>query len=195
MKYSQFRIAILTFALSLASVSFLTEWWSEVKIDLPQVQSDAPIFVVPKNPPFYKRFTTEDLIQNRDLSLYDSGGEFSNCFNHGFDDSEFKKCRKQLSEARSFIVKHFKDKKRGYILYEWSGIDSGSETHIFIEPDDRGKWHLVLRSAGDFRYQSLEETKGSSLKYKRATEDDYPLEIGTYFLSILDENKKEIEGF
>jgi len=183
-------------ALGLSSVTFfnrLSEKWTEVRIDLPQVQSDTPIFVFPRNPPFYKKFTQEDLIQNRDLSLYDFGNTFSNCFNHGFGISEFRKCQKQLSEARTFIFKHWREKERGYIIYEWSGVDSGSDTHIFIEPDSNGEWYLILRSAGDFRYQNLEETKGYSIKYKRATVDDYPFKIGTYFLSILDENGKVVE--
>ena len=186
-------------ALGLSSATFfntLSEKWMEVRVDLPQVQSDTPIFVYPYNPPFYKKFTDEDLIQNRDLSLYEIRDEFSNCFNHGFGDSEFRNCQKQQFQARNFILKHWKEKKRGYIIYEWSGCDSGGRTHIFVEPDSSGEWSVILRSTGDYRYQNLEETKGYSVKYKRATsDDDYPFKIGTYFLSVLDENGEEVDKF
>ena len=186
-------------ALGLSSVTFfraLYEKWTEVKVDLPQVQSDTPILVYPRNPDFYKTFTKEDLIQNRDLSLYDLGGEFSNCFNHGFEISEFRKCEKEQSVARSFIAEHLKEKKRGYVIYEWSGMDTGSETHIFVEPDSNGEWSIIMRSAGDYRYQNLEEIKGYSTKHRRATsDDDHPFKIGKYFLSILDENGKIVEKF
>lgn len=185
--YSKFRVFLLMLALGLSSVTFfnaLYEKWTEVKVDLPQVQSDTPILVYPRNPDFYKTFTKEDLIQDRDLSLYDSGGEFSNCFNHGFGNLEFRKCEKQQSEARSFIVKHLEEKKRGYIIYEWSGADAGGEIHIFIEPESNREWSVIMRSAGDYRYQKLRETKGYSTKYKRAkSDDDYPFEIGTSLLN------------
>ncbi len=197
--YSKFRIFLLMVAFGLSSVTFfnaLYDKWTEVKIDLPQVQSDTPILVFPYIPPVYKKFIEKDFIQNRDLSLYELGGEFSNCFNHGFGNSEFRKCEKKQSEARSFISKHWKDKKLGYITYELSGYDSGSESYIFIEPDSNGEWSVISRSTGDYRNQNLEETKGYSVKYKRAaSDDDYPFEIGTSFLTIRDENGKVVDRF
>lgn len=196
--YLRFRILLLTLALGLVSVPFfnnLYERWTEIKVDVPQVESETPIFVVIDNPPFYKSFTQADLIENRDLSLYDSHPAFSNCFNQGFDDSEFRKCQKELPKTRDFIFQHWKEKKRAYIVYEWTGVDCAGDIHIFIEPDNNGEWHIILRSAGDFRYQNLEETIGFSLKYKRATVDDYPLEKGTLYLSVRDEKGKEVEAF
>ena len=49
MKYSQFRIALLTFVLGIVSVPFFnTQYhiWTEIPVDLPQVVSDAPIIVI-----------------------------------------------------------------------------------------------------------------------------------------------------
>lgn len=49
MKYSQFRIALLTFILGVISVSFVSalyDKWGEPYIELPQVKSDTPIIVV-----------------------------------------------------------------------------------------------------------------------------------------------------
>lgn len=48
MKYSQIRIALLTFTLSLASVSFynsLYEQWNGPLIELPKVEAESPIVV------------------------------------------------------------------------------------------------------------------------------------------------------
>lgn len=196
--YSKFRIFLLMLAFGLSSVAFfnaLYERLTEVTVDLPQVQSDTPILVYPRNPDFYKTFTVEELVENRDLSLYDSGGEFSNCFNHGFSDCEFRKCEQRQSEARKFIFEHWKEKKRGYIVYECSGIDSVSTTHIFVEPDNNGEWSIVLRSAGDLRDQNIRETRGFSAKHKRAKSEDYPFYIGTKFLIILNENGGEADRF
>lgn len=106
---SKFRIMLLTLAFGLAAVPFFNtvyEKWTEIQVDLPQVQSETPIYVYPINPPFYKKITQEEIIQNRDLSLYEVGKTFSNCFDHLFGTSEFRKCQKQLSKARDFIFKH-----------------------------------------------------------------------------------------
>lgn len=197
--YPKFRIFLMMLALGLSSVTFfntLYENWTEVRVNLPQVQSDTPILVSPWSPDFYRKYTDEELIENRDLSLYDLGDEFSNCFNHGFSNSEFRKCEKQQSVARSFIAKHLEEKKRGYIIYEWSGIDCSGVIHIFIEPNYDGEWYIILRTVGDYRQQNLRETKGYSVKYKRAkSDDDYPFEIGTNFLTILDENGSVVKKF
>lgn len=194
----RFRFFLLTLAFGLASVPVfnnLYERWTEIKVDIPQVESETPIIVVTENPPFYKTFTQADLIENRDLSLYDSHSAFSNCFNQGFDGSEFRKCQKELPKTRDFIFQHWKEKKRAYIVYEWTGVDCSGDVHIFIEPDNDGEWHIILRSAGDFRYQELTEWVGYSLKYKRATDDNYSLEKGTFYLSVRDEKGNEIDGY
>ena len=47
--YSQLRIALLTFTLGLAGVPFasgLYKKWSEPDVEVPQVESDAPIVVI-----------------------------------------------------------------------------------------------------------------------------------------------------
>lgn len=49
MKYSQFRIALLTFTLGILSVPFLTpvyDKWCEPWVDVPQVESESPITVI-----------------------------------------------------------------------------------------------------------------------------------------------------
>jgi hypothetical protein len=49
MKYSQCRIALLTFIIGLLSVSFLTplyDKWSEPWVDVPQVETESPLIVI-----------------------------------------------------------------------------------------------------------------------------------------------------
>lgn len=49
MKYSQFRIALLTFSIGLVSVPFLTPYydkWCEPSVDVPQVESESPVTVI-----------------------------------------------------------------------------------------------------------------------------------------------------
>src|SRR5690242_18507206 len=98
--YSRFRIMLLTLALGMASVTFfngLYERWSEISVDLPQVQSETPIYVFPKQVLTESVLRERELAnQARDLSIYDFGGESSNCFNHGFNHSEFQNCKRSL---------------------------------------------------------------------------------------------------
>ncbi len=49
MKYSQFRIALLTFTIGFLSVPFLTplyDKWSDPWVDVPQVESESPLTVI-----------------------------------------------------------------------------------------------------------------------------------------------------
>lgn len=49
--YFRFRILLLTLALGLSSVNFvnwLNDYWSEVSVDLPKVESKSPIIVLPR---------------------------------------------------------------------------------------------------------------------------------------------------
>src|SRR5687767_2508222 len=50
--YSRFRVMLLTFTFGLAVVPFsnlLFEKWSEIPVDLPEVESDSPIIVMVPN--------------------------------------------------------------------------------------------------------------------------------------------------
>lgn len=192
-------------ALGLASArffSFIYDRWTEIQVDLPQVNSETPILVFPVALLDFEsavsestKLSLENIIQNRDLSVYDKSEGFSDCKNQDFSQLEFNKCVKKQLKARGFIFEHWKTRKRGYITYEWTSCDNGGKYHIFIEPNKNGKWQIILRTYNNYRYEiKLDETKGYSIKYKRATKDDYPFEPGTYYLSLLDKNGKEIEG-
>lgn len=188
----------LTLALGMASVSFFKYLSNRFFTESSQTESNSVFYVHPfkASKIHYYRYhypNIEEIIQNRDISLYDSGGRFSNCM---VQISEFNFCRQERNKARKFILNHLKEKKRGYIFYRWAGFDSYGDTHIFVEPDERGKWVVVLRNTGDLRFQhNISEKKAYIIRYNRAMRDSYPFNKGERYLSLLDNEHNEIEKF
>lgn len=140
--YGRFRIVLFAIALGLASVPFfqnLKENFTEIRVDLPKVESETPIFISP-----YVSLENETIVQDRNLSLYNFGGEvFSNCDN--FEKDELKKCENDLIKARKFIWNHFQNKKLGYIILKDIYSPSPREYYYFIEPDKNDEWHIENR--------------------------------------------------
>ncbi|MBX7175094.1 MAG: hypothetical protein K1X72_29220 [Pyrinomonadaceae bacterium] len=185
-------------ALGLASArffSFIYDQWTEIQVDLPQVNSETPIVIVTK-PTLTKQFLYKQsfISKDRDLSQFDNAGEFTErCFSQ--DNS--KECEKKKIEARQFLLNHWKEKKRATIKYYWSGADVEGEGYFFIEPDDNGRWRIIIIReyfGVGFIDNNLSLFEATSMKYKRATKDDYPFETGTYYLSFIDKNGEEVEG-
>lgn len=196
--YYRFRIMTLTLALGMASVSFSKHLSNNFFTESNQIESNSVFYVYPFKASkihYYRDHypNKEEIIQNRDISLYDSAGRFSNCM---VQTSEFNFCQQERVEARAFILNHLKEKKRGYIFYRWEGFDSYGDTHIFVEPDENGKWVVVSRNTGDLRFQhNISEKKAYIIRYKRAITDSYPFIKGERYLSLLDNEKNEIEKF
>ena len=46
-----------------------------------------------------------------------------------------------------FIWEHWQKKRRGYIRVTVDSVDTMSTSHIFVEPNDRGPWHVAWRVA------------------------------------------------
>lgn len=86
--------------------------------------------------------TTENIEQDRDLSLYDKGGYF-NC--NSFQNIDRETCKKNERAARDFIWQHWKEKRQGYLSITYNSIDAVSTSHIFIEPKKQGSWHVAWR--------------------------------------------------
>ncbi len=186
-------------ALGLASArffSFIYDQWTEIQVDVPQVNSETPIVVTPKpiltKELIYKRSL---ISKDRDISQFDNGGTFTNqCWSK----DDIKQCEKNRIEARKFILNHWKEKKQGYIVYHIVWVDGATNLHIFIQPNENAQWQIVeIRELRGFEYfgeDNVIMTIYNSAKFKRATKDDYPFPVGSYYLSLLDENGKEIEG-
>jgi hypothetical protein len=144
----------------------------------------------------------ETIIQSRNLSEYDYGGIIPSCFNN-FEIS-VKECEATEKRARDFILKHWQNKKRAYIIVQYGGTDVSGEKHVFIEPNNSGQWEIVRREdAGasnfvmrGFGSNIIVET-ARFIKTKRATNknDDYPHKLGTSYLIFFDKDGKEIISF
>lgn len=202
--YYRFRIVLFTLALGLASISFfnnLSEKWNEVSVKLPQTESESPIYVQLKKPEKIPensvRFNPDIITQYRDLSLYDFGGRNGYCDYQNAPAN--RNCKKFRSKVRDYIWQHWRDKKRAYIILEYSGIDSQSDAHVFIEPGKNGQWHIdwkweteTVRQAADIH----------SIKFKRAKEDGhtnkdgyYSVYLDKYYLSFIDKDGEEVEAW
>jgi hypothetical protein len=91
-----------------------------------------------------RELTNADLVQRRDLKLYNDGGHFD-CRDLALSDTVPRNC--DLPKARDFIWKHWQQKRRGYIRVTFDSVDTMSTSHIFVEPDDHGVWVVVWRVA------------------------------------------------
>ncbi len=90
MKYSQFRIAILTCIFGIVSVPFfngLYEKWSEPFVDLPQVVSDTPIIVDVET-------------ERKPFNMAGGGGSGVRCRKHFLEDEIIPKKRKKFRKHK-----------------------------------------------------------------------------------------------
>lgn len=136
--------------------------------------------------------------QNRDLSEYALGGVVGDCV--WMSDHERRTCLNDRSKARKFIFDHWRAKSRAHIEIDHYCVDCLTpEDHIFIEPDENGKWRIVKRLFIPHRGYSFHRgfltSIATDVKYRRTTreerEDCFPPEV----LVFLDEDGKEIGGF
>lgn len=162
--YKKFRIMLLTLALGLASIPFfrmIHERWTEIRANVPQVESDAPFIVFP-----YEMTKDTTLTGNRDLSLYEFGGDYILCDN---DKSlETQKCEVALEKGRKLIWKNWNDKKQSYFTI------NDKKKYIFIEPGSDGKWHIITAEEYGPQYswgKMIENADIESLKFIRDYED------------------------
>jgi len=86
-------------------------------------------------------FTIPDIAQGRELSHYDKvelrdSGHFHPSEMHPSS---------ELAEARTFLWEHWQGRKRGYLILTLSSVDRTRTSHIFVEPDDGGRWRVYWR--------------------------------------------------
>ena len=93
--------------------------------------------------------TTNNITQKRDISQYTLGGHID-CRRWGKENKLSVECKK--NSLRDFIWQLWTDKKRGYITQSGDSVDASSTAHIFIEPDKKGNWNIVIRIA---RFQAI----------------------------------------
>jgi hypothetical protein len=91
-----------------------------------------------------RELMTADIAQARDMSLYDDGGHWD-CREHSLSDTSPRNC--DLPKVRNFIWEHWQKKRPGYIRVTVDSVDTMSTSHIFVEPNDQGSWHVAWRVA------------------------------------------------
>lgn len=100
-------------------------------------ESDLPTNIIPNPMPKLEvagEITDEEIFQGRDISQYNKADTFKS--------GSYKSIQRKM---RNFIWKQWQNKKRGYIENRLAGIDAGQTDHIFIEPDEEGKWRVVWK--------------------------------------------------
>jgi hypothetical protein len=130
--------------------------------------------VISKN----SELTTVDIAQGRNLSLYDDGRHFNCYFIYEGDEPECS-----IPAVRDFIWQHWQSQRRGYVRLTRGSIDAVSTSHIFIEPDRRGAWHVVwrvVRHSGEVN----DMPDIISVRQRPATEDDDGYQATTILLFI-----------
>jgi hypothetical protein len=179
-------IAIITFTIGIAAASLWLIQHRSVPISKSPEEHYPQLVTI--------KFTADTIAQDRDLSLYDRGGKFG-CGGVWLK-SEDGRCRASIVRARAFIWKHWQEQKRGYVIVSLGSEDAQSDSHIFIEPDESGAWHVVWRIDRVFAMEHSGEIDDvpdiRSIEQRRAGKyDNEP--SGTSILVFRDRNGKEIE--
>jgi hypothetical protein len=190
--YFRFRILLFTLALGLASVPFFSGFGIEQEnaIKLPVIESESPLIVTVNKP--QKSEIDEIVKRGRGLTSYAYFGSFSNCLGFGRKISD--KCEEEKRSARQFLWNSWQNKKTAHLTYNFDGVDSSSEHHIFVEPDESGKWHvlLVIERWGAPPNRGIFIKDIRRIKFKIAGEDDTPYEAGMKYLEFLDKNGEAV---
>ena len=143
--------------------------------------------------------TKETPTVERDLSDYAFVGHV--VCNEGLSRSA-PACQSSYRKGRDFIWKHWREKKRAYIVVMITSPDAGSDVHIFIEPDAANVWRIVWRAESlycascpkpDKSGQIYESREIRSVERKRAAETDVDVPVGTTYLVFLDAEGTEVE--
>lgn len=85
----------------------------------------------------------DDIDEGRKLSEYEYG-EKQTCLSYlnGKRHDQFSGEEK----VRDFILDHWNEKRRGYISYSCSGIDTTNTSYFFVEPKVGDSWNVVEKS-------------------------------------------------
>src|SRR4030095_525617 len=57
-----------------------------------------------------------------------------------------------LSKARQFLWQHWKNRRLGYLTLTGHSVDASSTSHVFVEPDNDGRWRVawrIVRGSGE----------------------------------------------
>ncbi len=143
--------------------------------------------------------TTSDIAQQRDLTIYDDGGHI-NC-RRGLvlysdeNENDFSRERCQIPKLRDFVWDHWQAKKRAYIRISFDSVDAVSTSHLFIEPDSDGQWHVAWRIVRHSN-EITDIPDIREIRQRQATRKDIECLCapGTLLLSFIDREGDEIQS-
>lgn len=113
-------------------------------------------------------FTLPDIAQGRNLRKYDKLELIDREHFHPWEMWQ----NPILAQARTFLWEHWRKPKRAYLILTLSTVDSTGTSHIFIEPDDTGRWRVYQRYL-DHR-ELVDEPTAYSLLWVRLPAWDKP---------------------
>jgi hypothetical protein len=90
-------------------------------------------------------YSTPDIAQGRNLNLYNRLGPIDGGHNFEIRDEERQNAFRALSQAREFLWTNWKAPSRAYLILNLHSVDATNTSHIFIEPDDSGRWRVIWR--------------------------------------------------
>lgn len=145
----------------------------------------------------YLQPESETIFQNRNLSNYDFGGRIMSCFNNFEIPPQI--CESSQTQARKFILDHWKVKKRAYIILEFNAVDNFSEHWVFIEPDNYGKWQIVWNTEFS-RFErgfakNISSSFATDIKLGFADIHHFPFKRNYSVLLFLDDKGNEIHQY
>ncbi|MGB7202997.1 MAG: hypothetical protein WBD16_12155 [Pyrinomonadaceae bacterium] len=200
----KFRILLRALCLGLAAVFMWKAFsiaWQDVPVELPAARSsDVLVVTVPieRRPSYFcDEFTDQNdkasclsqlVFDDRDMSIYDNFGQQGCSFQELSENPS--KCERSLTNTRRFVWEHWKNRTRGYVAVS-NGSDGRTWTrHLFIEPNEDGKWRItevpipLLREPEDPEHYRL----GDLIEVKWETAGDwetrYGLTKGTKYLRL-----------
>lgn len=195
-------MVLMAFALGLAGVYLwngLSIGTGEVYVDIPAVtSSENDMVIFPANDVESGLFNStgssdytaqkRSAIGDRDISLYD----ISEVANVCLDDPTFRNCMGKRQAARRFILDHLTRNRRGYSEIHMPCIDCAPVYHVFIEPDQSGRWRFVLTLATKGPGSTV---TGHIVKFRRPNSNERYSNNPGKVLSFLDDAGKEIGSF
>jgi hypothetical protein len=129
-------------------------------------------------------------LNGRDLALYDTTEFADECSWQSGND--FKNCLSKRDAARQFVYDHWTQQRRGYIEVGFWCRDCSPVDHIFIEPDENGRWIIVITLATN---GPLETSRSVKAVFRRPHRDDRRRDGSSRILSLIDDKGHEVDAF
>jgi hypothetical protein len=113
-------------------------------------------------------YTVADIAQGRDLNKYDKLELTDPDHPHPWQ----RWGNPVLAEARTSLWEHWRNRKRAYFILTLSSVDHTGTSHIFVEPDDSGRWRVYSRYLD--RHELVDQPTAYSLKWVTPERGDKP---------------------